>query len=54
VSPSDEALDLSDDEKAKALEFDRRHDKSVKGGLPSGEAIRNIRPKERDCFLFTS
>jgi len=52
VSPSDEALDLSDDEKAKALEFDRRHDKSVKGGLPSGEAIRNIRPKERGLLLI--
>jgi hypothetical protein len=52
VSPSDEALDLLDDEKAKALEFDRRHDKSVKGGLPSGEAIRNIRPKERGLLLI--
>jgi hypothetical protein len=50
VSPSDEALDLSDDEKMKALEFVRA-DRDVKGDLPSGKAIRHTRPKERGLFL---
>lgn len=51
VSPSDEALDLSDEEKARALEFCRSGDREGKGILPSGKAIRSARPKERGLLL---
>ena len=54
VNPSDEALDLSDEEIEKAREYDRIQDSTKEGGFrPSGTTIRRyIRPKERGLLLI--
>ena len=53
VSPGDQVLDLSPEERRKAVEFDTivRH-RVVKGNLPSPDAIRHARPKERGLLLI--
>ena len=54
VSPADEALDLTDKEKERAREYDRKRGKGKNGDFtPSGLGIRYCgRPKERGLLLI--
>ncbi len=54
VSPSDEILDLSEDERRIAREYDRNvlRKTTSDNDLPSGTAIRIVRPKERGLLLI--
>ncbi|MHB8160259.1 MAG: Z1 domain-containing protein [Thermoleophilia bacterium] len=54
ISPSDELIDLTDEELAQARAFDRLHSKKIIGEneIPKGATIRNQRPITRGLILI--
>jgi len=53
VSPADELLDLTDEEKERAREYDREVGKGKTGDFkPSGPSIRRARPETRGLLLI--
>ena len=52
TSPTDEFIDLTQDEYDSAVEFDKERDKVKADGTPTSIAIRHVRPKERGLMLI--